>query len=87
MCIGFPGRVVEVDDLGATIDTEGRRRRASTLLHPDILPGDWVFVAAGTVVDRLDPEEAQRIRETLLEAIALEAAEADGPAMEAGGTT
>lgn len=90
MCLGFPGRVVDVDELGATVDTEGRRRRAATLLIPDLVPGDWVFVAAGTVVDRLDPDEAERIREILLEAIAAEAAEtaaeAARTAVEAGGT-
>lgn len=76
MCVAFPGRVIAVDKLGATVDTEGRERRASILLVPDVAIGDWVFVAAGTIVDRLDPEEAVMIRATLLEAIALEAAEA-----------
>ena len=75
MCVAFPGRVTAIDAGGATVDTEGRQRRASTLLVPDVAVGDWVFVAAGTIVDRLDPEEAVMIRATLLEAIALEAAE------------
>jgi hydrogenase assembly chaperone HypC/HupF len=78
MCLGFPGRVTAVDQAGATIDTEGRLRRASTLLMPDIAIGDWVFVAAGTVIDRLEPDEAAHIRETLLEAIALDAADQPG---------
>ena len=81
MCVAFPGQVREVDAVGATVDTEGRQRRASTMLVPDVAVGDWVFVAAGTIVDRLDPDEAQMIRATLLEAIALEAA---GPAEGAG---
>jgi hydrogenase assembly chaperone HypC/HupF len=70
MCLGFPGRVVAVDAAGAVVDVEGRRRRASTLLVPDVGPGDWVFVTAGTIVDRIDPAEAAAIRSTLLEAIA-----------------
>lgn len=76
MCIGFPGTVVAVDELGATVDQDGRLRRASTLMIPDIAVGDQVFVAAGTIVERLDPDEADLIRATLLEAIALEEAEA-----------
>lgn len=76
MCVGFPGRVVSVDELGATVDQEGRIRRASTLLIPEIAPGDWVFVAAGSIVERIDHEEAEEIRATLLQAIALEGAEA-----------
>lgn len=75
MCIGFPGRVVGLDEAGATVETEGRRRRASTLLIPDIALDDWVFVAAGTIIERLAETEAQEIRSTLLEAAALEEAE------------
>lgn len=75
MCLGFPGRVTAIDVSGATIDTEGRQRRASTLLMPGLAVGDWVFVAAGTVIDRLEPAEAAHIRTTLFEAIALEAAD------------
>lgn len=70
MCIAFPGTVVAVDELGATVDQEGRLRRASTLLIPDIAPGDHVFVAAGSIIQRLDPDEAESIRATLREAIA-----------------
>lgn len=70
MCVSLPGRVVAVDAVGAVVDIEGRRRRASTLLVPDVGPGDWVFVTAGTIVDRVDPAEAAAIRSTLLEAIA-----------------
>jgi hydrogenase assembly chaperone HypC/HupF len=84
MCIGFPGTVISVDEAGATVDQEGRLRRASTLLIPDIAPGDHVFVAAGTIVERIDPEEADLIRATLLEAIALEQAEAETAAGKAG---
>lgn len=84
MCVGFPGKVVSVDELGATVEQEGRVRRASTLLVPDVVPGDWVYVAAGSIVERLDPAEAEQIRATLLEAIALEEAEKDSA--EDGGT-
>jgi hydrogenase assembly chaperone HypC/HupF len=80
MCLGFPGLVVAVDTTGATVDTEGRRRRASTLLAPDLAVGEWVFVAAGTVVDRLEPEEVAFIRASLLAAMAPEAAGSPDPA-------
>ena len=84
MCIGFPGQVTAVDPLGATVQTLDRTRRASTLLLPDIEVGDWVFVAAGTIVDRLDPAEAAEISRVLLEAIALEAAERPIPTVDDG---
>jgi hydrogenase assembly chaperone HypC/HupF len=84
MCLGFPGRVMAVDESGATVDMDGRRRRAATLLVPEVAVGDWVFVAAGTIIDRLDPAEAEMVRATLSEAIALEAAEASVPAEQEG---
>lgn len=84
MCIGFPGTVITVDDAGATVDQEGRVRRASTLLIPDIAPGDHVYVAAGAIVERLDAAKAELIRATLLEAIALEQAEAETAARNGG---
>jgi hydrogenase expression/formation protein HypC len=70
MCIAFPGLVVEVDDLEAVVETEGRRRRASTLFLTDIAVGDWVTVVAGTIVERLDPDQAAEIQEILRAAIA-----------------
>ncbi len=84
MCLEFPGRVVSVDASSATVDQEGRVRRASTLLFPDLKPGDWVFVAAGTVIQRLGPAEAESIRATLLDAIEITDAEARTPALHGG---
>jgi hydrogenase assembly chaperone HypC/HupF len=65
MCIDDPGRVIAVDELGAIVETPARRRRASTLFLPDVAVGDWVTVAAGTIVDRLTTTEAAEIREIL----------------------
>lgn len=69
MCVGFPGQVVSVGPAGATVRTEGRTRQASTLLHPEVGPGDWVLVAVGTIVQRLSEDEAAAIRDTLTQAI------------------
>ncbi|OGN86908.1 MAG: hypothetical protein A2X23_00820 [Chloroflexi bacterium GWC2_73_18] len=71
MCVSFPAQVVAVDAGGAAVLSEGRTRRASTLLYPGIAPGEWVMVAAGTIVQRLSAEEAGEIRSALLEALRL----------------
>jgi hydrogenase assembly chaperone HypC/HupF len=73
--VTFPGRVIAVDDFGATVETEGRLRRASTIVVPEVAVGDWVVVAAGSIMQRLDPEVATSVREILLQAIALEEGE------------
>jgi hydrogenase assembly chaperone HypC/HupF len=71
MCVSFPGRVIAVDEGGASVMTEGRVRRASTLLEPGVAVGDWVMVAAGTIVERLDESRAAEIRDALNEALDL----------------
>jgi hydrogenase expression/formation protein HypC len=75
MCLSLPARVVAVDPLGATVEAAGRLSRAITVLVPDLAVGDWVLVSAGTVIERLDPERAALIRETLRQAADLEEAE------------
>ena len=82
MCLGFPGRVVAIDGTGATIETEGRRRRASTLLVPDLAIDEWVWVAAGTVIERVRPDEVDDIRTTLLAAMTADGSATTRPAEE-----
>jgi hydrogenase expression/formation protein HypC len=81
MCIGVPGRVIEVpgDPPGvARVEVQGVRRTVGTLLlEPPPQPGDWVLVYLGLAMSRLTPAEA---RETLdlLDELALLMAD-DGP--------
>lgn len=46
----------------AIVETDGRRLRASFFLVPEVAVGDWVVVSAGTVLQVLDPDEANEIR-------------------------
>jgi hydrogenase assembly chaperone HypC/HupF len=72
MCLACPARVTAIDADGATIESDGRMRRAATLLYPDLAVGDWVIVAMGTVIERLDEARALEIRATLRHALELE---------------
>lgn len=65
MCVAYPGQVVEVAGDMALVETDRRTWRASTLFVPETTVGDWVVVAAGTVLRILDPDEAQEIRAML----------------------
>lgn len=58
MCLTAPARVLSVDAEGATVLLGGRERRASTLVVPQVTAGDWVIVAAGTILERIDQPEA-----------------------------
>jgi hydrogenase expression/formation protein HypC len=68
MCVTYPGQVLEVGDDSALVEIDGRRRRASLLLVPEVAVGDWVIVATGTVLEIVDPEEATEMLALLNEA-------------------
>lgn len=61
MCLTAPARVLAVDESGATVLLAGRPRRASTLVVPDVAVGDWVIVGAGTILERMNDDEAAAV--------------------------
>jgi hydrogenase assembly chaperone HypC/HupF len=72
VCIAIPARVVSVDADGAEVEMRGRRRRVSTILQPDLRPGESVLISNGMIVERLSEDEAaerDEIFAAMLEAI------------------
>ena len=72
MCLGIPGRIVEVLDreVGlATVDVSGVRRSVNVALVDDpaepIDDGDWVLVHVGFALARIDEEQARETLELL----------------------
>jgi hydrogenase maturation factor len=65
MCLTYPAEVISVEGDEAVVRTEDGLRRANTLAVPDVAIGDRVIVAAGSIVTRLDPTEADEIRRLL----------------------
>ena len=61
MCLMAPLRVVSVDGTICEVESGGRIDRASMVLEPDLEVGDWVLVNSGTVVRRLDPDQAEEM--------------------------
>ena len=65
MCLGVPGRVIEVtredDLLVGRVDFGGVRRRVCLEHVPEVRPGEWVLVHVGFALARLDEEEARRL--------------------------
>lgn len=82
MCLGIPGRVVEVnpDEQTAVIETFGVKNRISTFFVPDVQVGDYLMVHTGYAIEKIDVEEAQ-IRIKLWEEILSDAVpgEVSGP--------
>lgn len=69
MCVTYPGQVVDVVDTIAVVKSDEHTWRASTILVPEAAVGDWVIVAAGTILQILDPDEAREIRAMVDEAL------------------
>jgi hydrogenase expression/formation protein HypC len=59
MCISIPARVISIQAQQAELDVLGSRRRASTLLMPEVKVGDYVLTGFGSIVQILDEDEAQ----------------------------
>lgn len=62
MCLGVPGRIVDLDDdawLG-TVDFDGVRRPVCLAYTPDARLGDYVIVHVGFAISRVDEAEAAR---------------------------
>ena len=63
MCLGVPGRVLEVDGLNATVDFWGIRRQVRLdVVDTAVEPGDYILNHVGFAIRRIPREE---IAETL----------------------
>lgn len=68
MCLGFPGKIIELDEFAATVDIGGTKREVSVMILPDEVEiGDWVMVHAGMAIAKMDPDEAQKTLQVLRE--------------------
>ena len=72
MCLGIPGRIIDIDAATATarIDVGGARRDVSVMLVADeVGVGDWVVVHVGFAIAKVDEAEAERTLDLLGDAL------------------
>lgn len=68
MCLGFPGKIIEMDELTAIVDIAGTKREVSLVMLPDeVSVGDYVMVHVGFAIAKMDEKEAEETLKTLLE--------------------
>jgi hydrogenase expression/formation protein HypC len=76
MCLGVPGRVVELvpedDLLMAQVEFGGIKKRVCVEHVPEVRVGDYVLVHVGFALARIDEDEARRVFELLEEMKQLE---------------
>jgi len=72
MCLGIPGRIIDIDPATATarIDVGGARRDVSVMLVAnEVGVGDWVVVHVGFAIAKVDEAEAERTLDLLGDAL------------------
>jgi hydrogenase expression/formation protein HypC len=69
MCLGIPGKVIEIRDEGGLrmgrVDFGGVRKEACLAYQPDVELGDYVIVHVGFAISRVDEDEALKTLEIL----------------------
>lgn len=75
MCLGVPGRIVEIEDglmrMGR-VDFGGITRQVCLAYVPEAQVGDWVIVHVGFAISRLEEEEAMETLQLLGEVFGTE---------------
>jgi hydrogenase expression/formation protein HypC len=78
MCLGLPGKVIEIVGSVALVDFAGVRRKvALDVVDEPVSPGDHVLVHVGFAIRRIAPED-------LAETLAFFEAMSDGQGEEGG---
>lgn len=72
MCLGVPGKIVEIEDdpLGMTmgkVSFGGVTKRVCLAYTPEAVVGEYVVVHVGFAITRIDEAEAKKVFETLRE--------------------
>jgi hydrogenase expression/formation protein HypC len=66
MCLGIPGKVLEVRGNVALVDFGGVTREVDASLE-EVAPGDYVLVHVGMIIAKIDEKEAMEISKLLSE--------------------
>jgi hydrogenase expression/formation protein HypC len=60
MCLGVPGRVVEIQERGSVVDFWGVRRHVSLdIVDEPVAVGDYVLVHVGFAIRRIPEDEIE----------------------------
>lgn len=65
MCLGIPGKVLEIEKNTAKVDVGGLSRDISIDLCPDVSVGEYVLIHTGFAIQKVDEKEAQETLDLL----------------------
>jgi len=62
MCIGIPGKDIKIKDKKATVSQGNHLHQVDmSLISEKIKKGDFIFVASGVGINKVEKEEAKKI--------------------------
>jgi hydrogenase expression/formation protein HypC len=67
MCLGIPGKVIEIEKNLAKVDVGGLIRDISIELCPEVSVGEYVLIHTGFAIQKVDEKEAEETLELLKE--------------------
>jgi hydrogenase expression/formation protein HypC len=67
MCLGIPGRIVEIEKDMAKVEIGGLLREISLDLCPDVSVGEYVLIHTGFAIQKVDETEAMETLNLLRE--------------------
>jgi len=65
MCLGVPGKIIEIEKNVAKVDVGGVLRDISLDLCPEVSTGEYVLIHTGFAIQKVDEEEAKETLELL----------------------
>jgi len=65
MCLGIPGKVIEIEKNVAKADVGGLVREISIELCPEVSVGEYVLIHTGFAIQKVDEKEAEETLEFL----------------------
>jgi len=66
MCLGIPGKIIEIEKNIAKVDVGGLLRDISLDLCPDVSVGEYVLIHTGFAIQKVDAEEAEETLDLLV---------------------
>jgi len=66
MCLGIPGKVIEIEKNMAKVDVGGFLRKISLDLCPDVSIGEYVLIHTGFAIQKVDAKEAEETLDLLI---------------------
>lgn len=67
MCLGVPGKIIEIKKNVAKVDVGGFLRDISIELCPGVSVGEYVLIHTGFAIQKVDEKEAKETLELLKE--------------------